>query len=703
MQQRYLACTLLFIFCTLGLFAQETLSDKKKRATDFYYLNKYQAAQSVLFSIKKNRQEDKETKLLLALCYYHLNQLKEAEPMLRNILETEKSPFPETWLYLGKIYHDQHEFTRAIEYYKLYLKAIPGNHANRATVREDVRRCATGLALQYKTPRAIVENLGTTVNTPYDEYAPIMSPNFTDRIYFSAVRPGNVGGARNNFGQPDEVMGRHYSDIFTSQVNKGIWTPPQAMHHLLNSPKHEVLLDFNANGKALFYFKGSSYTQGEILIDTFRVGSRTLSSDPFLGPVEATAGLSSAQFIGDSMVIFASQRPGGYGGLDLYKTVFIRGRWSAPINLGPDINSAFDETTPFLSRNGQVLYFSSNRPDHSIGGFDVFRCLLIPQINRWTNPDNLGMPVNSASDDTHFRLSRDGYTAYFASSRKDGMGERDIYAAYFFDYLHEMAAPISAPAPVYVQTPPPPIQRTNPDGSLAEPVAVDVAPRGTSIALKPFYFNQDGQWMQGAELKQLDELVAVLKKHPQLNLLITAASRQELAVSSRLYGGIKSAENMANYLIGKGVSPVALQLRSVPPPPDFTSNFKTLNFQLSSVTEMPLSSTTEPWLSGYTEESGLIFRIQIGQSSSVLQSPLLSQDKYAMSEKSLSNGGYLYTIGRFNTYVDAKTALGRFSNQAGFATFELVPYLNGVRLSRETAGGLSKMYPDILTWLEEKK
>ncbi|MBK9487961.1 MAG: tetratricopeptide repeat protein [Haliscomenobacter sp.] len=119
MQQRYLACTLLFIFCTLGLFAQETLSDKKKRATDFYYLNKYQAAQSVLFSIKKNRQEDKETKLLLALCYYHLNQLKEAEPMLRSILETEKSPFPETWLYLGKIYHDQHEFTRAIEYYKL--------------------------------------------------------------------------------------------------------------------------------------------------------------------------------------------------------------------------------------------------------------------------------------------------------------------------------------------------------------------------------------------------------------------------------------------------------------------------------------------------------------------------------------------------------------------------------------------------------
>lgn len=706
MQQRYLVCTLLFLFLgAWGLFAQGTLADKKKQATDFYYLNKYQSAQSVLLGIKRSRQEDKETKLLLALCHYHLNQLKEAEPMLRNILQTEKSPFPETWLYMGKIYHDRHEFTKAIEYYKLYLKAIPGSHANRATVREDIRRCATGMALQYKNPRAIVENLGNTVNTSYDEFAPIMSPNFNDRIYFSSVRPGNVGGSRNNFGQPDEMMGRFYSDIFTSQVTKGIWTPPQAMHHLLNSPKHEVLLDFSSNGKALFYFKGSSYTQGEILIDTFRVDSRTLSSDPFIGPVEAAAGLSSAQFIGDTMVIFASQRPGGYGGLDLYKTLWVRGRWSAPVNMGPDINTAHDETTPFLSRNGQVLYFSSNRPDQSMGGFDVFRCLLIPQINRWTNADNLGVPVNSAGDDTHFRLSRDGYTAYFASSRKDGLGERDIYAAYFFDYLHEMAAPINTapPAPVYVQTTPEPKRpRTNPDGSLAEiNPEVEVAPRGT-LNLKPFYFNQDGQWQQSPDAKQLDELVEVLKKNLGLSLIITAASRQELAVSSRLYGALKSAEYLSQYLVSKGVSPTALQLHSVVPPPDFTSNFKTLTFQLSGVAEASPSSKTEPWLSGYTEDKGLVYRIQLGQSTSVLQNPLLSQDKYAMGEKSLSNGSYMYTIGRYNSYTEAKTALSRLSNQAGFATFELVPYANGLRLSRETAGGLSKMYPDILNWLEAK-
>ena len=118
--------------------------------------------------------------------------------------------------------------------------------------------------------------------------------------------------------------------------------------------------------------------------------------------------------------------------------------------------------------------------------------------------------------------------------------------------------------------------------------------------------------------------------------------------------------------------------------------------------ESAISSKTEPWLSGYAEEKGLVFRIQIGQSTSVLQNPLLSQDKYAMGEKSLSNGSYFYTIGRYNGYTEAKTALSKLSNQPGFATFELVPYVNGIRLSRETAGSLSKMFPDVLTWLEAK-
>jgi hypothetical protein len=187
-----------------------------------------------------------------------------------------------------------------------------------------------------------------------------------------------------------------------------------------------------------------------------------MASDIFYGPVDALAGISSPHFVSDKIIIFPSQRPGGYGGLDLYKTEFSNGQWSVPQNLGPTINSPYDETTPFMARDGKSLYFSTNNTELSMGGFDVVKTVFNTYAGNWTRPFNLGMPINSAGDETHFRLSRDGYSAYFASSRKDGMGERDLFAAYFFDYLPEMGAIESAgKKPVYVQLAPQPREIPN--------------------------------------------------------------------------------------------------------------------------------------------------------------------------------------------------------------------------------------------------
>jgi hypothetical protein len=102
-----------------------------------------------------------------------------------------------------------------------------------------------------------------------------------------------------------------------------------------------------------------------------------------------------------------------------------------------------------------------------MGGFDIVKAVFNTYAGNWTRPVNLGMPINSAGDETHFRLSRDGYSAYFASSRKDGMGERDLFAAYFFDYLPEMGA--TEPAgkrPIYVHIAPQPREVLKPDRFL---------------------------------------------------------------------------------------------------------------------------------------------------------------------------------------------------------------------------------------------
>ena len=457
MRTFYLLCLFLFLAPLFSAAQGGTLADKKRQAKEFFINAHYQDALRVLQTAQNNQQSDRESIFLKALCLYQLNKLNDAELLFKGLIE-EKSAYPESWLYLARIYHDRHEFLTASDYYKAYLKTLAFNDPNRSGIRDAIRRCSNGIQWQFRQPLAIVENLGPQINTSYDEFGPILSPASTERLYFSSARPGSTGGLRNRSGQPDEVYGRFTSDIFYAQLQNGQWKNATGLSYTINSPRHEVALDFGLGGRSLHYFKGNNFSQGQIYVDSTKAGaSGGMATDIFYGPVDALAGISAPHFMNDKTIIFPSQRPGGYGGLDLYKTEFSNGQWSVPQNLGPTINSAYDETTPFMARDGKSLYFSTNNTELSMGGFDVVKAVFNTYAGNWTRPVNLGMPVNSAGDETHFRLSRDGYSAYFASSRKDGMGERDLFAAYFFDYLPEMgAAEPAGKRPVYVQLVPHP-------------------------------------------------------------------------------------------------------------------------------------------------------------------------------------------------------------------------------------------------------
>lgn len=433
---------LLLLFFSFGLFGtvmgQGSLAEKKRHAKELFLSAHYQEAYYLLQSSGDSRQADAETNFLMALCLYQLNQLDAAENILLNLIST-KSGYTESWLYLARIYHDRHEFLKATEYYKAYLKVLSPNAPNRSAVREAIRRCSNGIQWQYRKPLAIVENLGSEVNTAFDEFGPIVSPTSNERLYFSSARPGCSGGPRNSNGQPDELYGRYTCDIFFTQLQNGQWKSPSGISYLVNTPKHEIVFGFGKNGSAMYYFKGTNFSQGQVFIDSFRVGTTNiLSSDILYSPIDPISGISAPFFVSDTVVIFPSQRPGGYGGLDLYRSVFSQGYWSAPQNLGSEINSPYDDTTPFMARDGKSLYYSTNNPEYSLGGFDVVKTVFNPYAGRWSPPVNLGLPINSAGDETHFYLSKDGYTAFFASSRKDGYGERDLYAAYFLDFLPEM-------------------------------------------------------------------------------------------------------------------------------------------------------------------------------------------------------------------------------------------------------------------------
>jgi outer membrane protein OmpA-like peptidoglycan-associated protein len=125
-------------------------------------------------------------------------------------------------------------------------------------------------------------------------------------------------------------------------------------------------------------------------------------------------------------IFFSSNRPGGLGGLDIYvSSKDAKGNWGEAVNLGAPINTPYDDDAPFIHPDGQNLYFSS-RGHAGMGGYDIYRCSMEGN-GRWSQPENVGYPINTAGDDTYFVLSADNKHGYYASAKEGGLGEKDIY------------------------------------------------------------------------------------------------------------------------------------------------------------------------------------------------------------------------------------------------------------------------------------
>ena len=123
-------------------------------------------------------------------------------------------------------------------------------------------------------------------------------------------------------------------------------------------------------------------------------------------------------------LFFASNMPGGYGGMDLYMVIKINDRWSDPINLGPEINTPQQEGFPFFHENGTLFFSSTGHKGQ--GGMDIFSIDL--SGSRWGMLTNLGTPLNSTADDFGFIMDDSGKKGYFSSNRKGGMGKDDLYS-----------------------------------------------------------------------------------------------------------------------------------------------------------------------------------------------------------------------------------------------------------------------------------
>ncbi len=278
-----------------------------------------------------------------------------------------------------------------------------------------------------------IQNMGTMINSEAHDYCPLITAD-GNTMYFTSRREGTTGGLKDPTGQylEDIYVARRIDEVWSNAVNAG--SP-------INTNTHDATVGLNPDGSSMIvYHTSTSLVSGDLYESNFHAGKwqqpalmtdRINSKDH-----EPSASIAP----GGQEIYFTSDRPGGFGGRDLYRIRRLpNGEWSLPLNLGPKVNTAFDEDAPFMHSDGITLFFSS-KGHNTMGGFDIFKTTLVDtDMNGWSIPENMGYPLNTVNDDIYFCLSEDGYTGYFSSERPGGLGMQDIYQVVFpgsqLDYM----------------------------------------------------------------------------------------------------------------------------------------------------------------------------------------------------------------------------------------------------------------------------
>ena len=717
MKIRYVTHILFALLFISPTIKAQPLSKLKTDALTLFNAAKYRQSFDLLQQFQSQKGDDKEVMRALGISAYHANKLSVAKQMLFLLSDiSDKKADPSVFLYLGKTLHEELDFKGAVKAYKEFLRRAKDNDPIRKSVILDIKKCASGIRTVIQPELALVENMGENVNSQFDEFAPIQSPNFEEKIYFSAARDDVEGGLRSEDGKPDLKNGHYNTDIYSTNFESGDWSPSAHLENsLIITPRNEVLMDFTNSGRALLFFRGLTQYSGDVMIDTFKTENELRTLPPkFFSPMQPEVGDVFFHVFNDSILVFASRRSGGLGGLDLYFTVYSNFSWTTPKNLGPNVNSPYDETTPFLAKDGRTLYFSSNSTA-SMGGFDVFKAAFNEDSLRFNKSVNLGKPINSAGDDTHFRLTPDGMRGYYCSNRKEGLGERDLYTAIFKAFQKEQT-PINPIAFHLVEDK----KKDLADGENNQIVKV------LQYTLSPIFYDSDEDLLRGVNLTQLKYVLDLIRKFPNLKVVFTAHCNEGEKLPFDLYFVVKRTEKIAKYLIDNGLQneniiiksvgaqyPVAVTYIENNPNPAGEKMNRRIDIAITNQTNEPLKVTyDEPTVSQFMvnklgdkikqHAKGLTYKVQLIAAKRLFDNDVLAKYGDAMLEAAGIEGTYQYSVGLFNDFAAAER-MRKDLQKDNIKDAFVVPYIDGVRVMGEEAKRYTSKFSDLMNYLAYRK
>ncbi len=543
----------------------------------------------------------------------------EAVEMLKKAIDIDPS-YPQPYLKLTTIYNLYQKKDSAAKYYNGALSVIPesrisqkmwanaarmnyatGNYqeglnaANRLTAPDSLLKLSLQFAVQSITNGVELEQelLPEEINAFGMQYFPVLTVDESKIIY--TKRDSNTPGS-------DE-------DIMISTRIGGSWIPSQSISQSINTPFNEGACTISADGRTLIFTacEGRKSVGSCDLYITYRNGN-TWSSPQNLGEtVNSKHWDSQPALSADGRTLyFSSNRPGGQGKRDLWVTKLSDEGWSEPINLGKPVNTALDETTPFIHVNGQSLFFSSDG-HYGLGGLDLF---VSQKGSPWSQPLNLGHPINTRNDEISLFINALGDFGYYAAENGAGRQSSSTKLIKFrmpSDSLLKSKASYVTGRVLDSETKQPIgasfnminlvnendsytvnadsitgkyflvltegnqygvfIQRRNylfedlnfttTENSILSPDTIDIyltpIRSGATVALENIYFNVDSYNLNAKSKSELEELVSFIKNNPSLKFLIEGHTDNTGSDEYNIELSEKRALTVYQYLVDQGV------------------------------------------------------------------------------------------------------------------------------------------------------
>ncbi|HKR04737.1 MAG TPA: hypothetical protein VJY62_08865 [Bacteroidia bacterium] len=427
--------SLLFLFSAGSLFAQkkppkppqlskDQVKAMKKDADEFFKNENYKEALIRYKNLQVAEPDDVDVNYKLGVSYLKTNiDKKQAAVYLKNVIGRKDAP-KDALYYEAQALFFNNEFNEAIDNFEKYNEANHGKTNPKLMLNRHIEWCHNALDLMKKPVDVRFDNLGKSVNSPTADYRPVVGANDT-MIYFSSNRKGNLGGLLDGFGE-------YLTDVYYTTNLDTSWTKAKSTGTNINTETYDEAMYLSPNGEKMLVYREGGDASGEIYYTELK-GKQWNKIIPFGEQIESKGKIPGACLSPDGRTVyFVADMKGTKGGMDIWKSEKDTGtgKWSAPVNLGDGINTAFDEMNPFIFPDGKTLFFAS-QGHNSMGGFDMFKSVQPDPRQGWSKAENLGYPVNTVFDDNDLQLNGTGMVGYISAHRDDGYGETDIYKLTF--------------------------------------------------------------------------------------------------------------------------------------------------------------------------------------------------------------------------------------------------------------------------------